>query len=432
MNTRAAAAQVITRVADHGRSLDAALSALRARVAETDRALLQELTFGVLRWYVRLDALAAQLLRRPMKRRDRDLHALVLVGLYQLLYLRLPAYAAVTETVDAARTLGKPWAAGVINGVLRNAQRQSGELVERLDRDPAVALAHPAWLLESLAQDWPETWRAIAQANNTRAPMTLRINARLVDRDTYRAELEAAGLPCHSVAGIPSALELEAPVDVERLPGFAEGRVSVQDAAAQLAAFLLPVDPGMRVLDVCAAPGGKTAHLLEQYPRMGSLTAVDVDAQRLEQVQVNLARIGLEGDLHVGDATQPDQWWDGRPYERILVDAPCTATGVIRRHPDIKLLRRAGDVRALAARQAEILRAVWPLLAPGGILLYATCSVLEVENSQQIGGFLQRHPNARELAIEGQWGCARAHGRQVLPGDQNMDGFYYARLEKPR
>ncbi|NIP73534.1 MAG: 16S rRNA (cytosine(967)-C(5))-methyltransferase RsmB [Gammaproteobacteria bacterium] len=432
MNTRAVAARVVARVVEQGRSLDAALDAARARVPGAERALLHELAYGTLRWHPRLDALARRLLRRPLKPGDRDVHALVLVGLYQLAYLRVPAYAAVAQTVDGARALGKAWAAGLVNGVLRTFQREADALGAAVDRDPAVALAHPPWLLDALWADWPQHWRAVAEANSRRAPMTLRVNLQVLTREAYARALTSAGLACDEVESVASALSLRAPVDVNRLPGFAAGQVSVQDAGAQLAAWLLPVAPGMRVLDACAAPGGKAAHLLERYPRMGELTALDIDEARLQRVGEALQRLGLEARLRVGDAAGPEHWWGGRPYDRILVDAPCTATGVIRRHPDIKVLRRPEDVENLALRQAAILDALWPLLAPGGILLYATCSVLDRENAQQVSRFVQAHPDAREMELDGGWGRACRFGRQILPGDGDMDGFYYARLEKRR
>lgn len=432
MNTRATAAQVVTRVVAQGRSLDTALAEARVRVPGAERALLQELAYGTLRWHLRLEALAGRLLRRPLKLRDRDVHALVLVGLYQLAYLRVPAYAAVAETVGGARALGKAWAAGLVNGVLRTFQREAGTLAAAVDRDPAIALSHPPWLLEALRADWPQDWRAIAEANNRRAPMTLRINERMVTREAYARALSAAGITWREIEPVASALSLQAPVDVDQLPGFAAGQVSVQDAGAQLAAWLLPVEPGMQALDACAAPGGKAAHLLERHSQMGELTALDIDEARLQRVREALERLGLDARLCAGDAADPGQWWDGRPYDRILVDAPCTATGVIRRHPDIKVLRRPEDVENLALRQAAILDALWPLLAPGGILLYATCSVLDRENAQQISRFVQAHPDAREMELGGGWGRACRYGRQILPGDADMDGFYYARLEKRR
>lgn len=432
-SVRVAAARTLAAVLGDRRSLDSALpDGLGGLAQGADRALLQELCYGVVRWHGRLEAVARRLLRKPFKRRDGDVHALLLVGLYQLIYLRIPAYAAVTETVAASRALGKPWAAGLLNGVLRNYQRHAQELLRATDAGDVAAFSHPHWLLERLRQDWPQHWRAIAAANNERAPMTLRVNACRQSRAEYELALQAEDLAAHSVDYAADGLVLEQAVDVGRLPGFAAGAVSVQDGAAQLAADLLDPGAGMRVLDACAAPGGKTAHMLERANGLAAMLAVDIDAERLRRVSDNLARLELKADLRQGDAAHPQTWWDGRSFERILLDAPCSATGVIRRHPDIKLLRRDQDIDALATRQAAMLDALWPLLTPGGMLLYATCSVLRAENVQQVSRFLLQHADAQESPIDAAWGHACEHGRQILPGQHGMDGFYYARLEKRR
>jgi len=429
-NARAAAAGVIAAVLGKGESLATALAPALARVPAADRALVQELCYGTLRWHLRLDALLSRLLSRGLKPADLDLRALLLTGLYQLLYMRVPSYAAVTETVDAVRALGKGWAAGLANGVLRNAQRRADELTAQVDRDDSAALAHPRWLLDALRADWPEDVAQVTEANNTRPPMTLRVNLRRQSRDDYAARLAAAEFPCRALPEVASALTLERPVDVAALPGFADGCASVQDAAAQLAAVLLEPETGQRVLDACAAPGGKTAHILEHAPDLATVVAVDIDAPRLDRVRENLERLGLQAQLCAGDAAVPEGWWDGVPFERILLDAPCSATGVIRRHPDIKTLRRADDLQALTRTQARLLDALWPLLAPGGMLLYATCSVLKRENTDQIDAFLRRQPDAAERAVDVPWARACEHGSQILPGDAGMDGFYYARLVK--
>ncbi|MEJ2344843.1 MAG: 16S rRNA (cytosine(967)-C(5))-methyltransferase RsmB [Gammaproteobacteria bacterium] len=427
---RVAAVRALAAVLGEGRSLSAAMAPVLGPLAGADRALTQELCYGVLRWHPQLQALAGALLRKPLKRRDLDVQCLVLVGLYQLIHLRTPDYAAVAETVEAARALGRSWAAGLVNGVLRNFLRQRQQLEQALAGDEAAVFAHPGWLLRRLRDDWPQHWRAIVDANNARPPMVLRVNLAHQSRDAYAGRLAAAGLTAVPVAGVASALCLEAPVDVQRLPGFDVGDVSVQDGAAQLAAWLLEAGPGMRVLDACAAPGGKTGHILEQQPRLQRLVALDVDRDRLQQVRENLDRLGLAADLVAGDAGRPDAWWDGRGFDRILLDAPCSATGVIRRHPDIKALRRAKDIDALAAQQRRILEALWPLLVPGGMLLYATCSILRAENAQQVERFLRDHSDAYERRIEAGWGHAGAHGLQLLPGENGMDGFFYARLDK--
>ncbi|HHO68322.1 MAG TPA: 16S rRNA (cytosine(967)-C(5))-methyltransferase RsmB [Gammaproteobacteria bacterium] len=428
---RALAARLVMAVAAEGRSLASLIPArLTALGGPRDRALAQELTYGTLRWYLRLDPLARQLLQRPLKTRDRDLHALLLVGLYQLLYMDTPAHAAIHATVEAARALGKGWAAGLVNGVLRNAQRRGAEVLEALDPDPAIRWAHPAWLVEALRRDWPGHWQDILEANNARAPMFLRVNVLRCSRDAYLEQLAQAGIAARPVAGLAAALRLERPVAVDALPGFHEGLVSVQDAAAQRAAPLLAPRPGERVLDACAAPGGKTAHLLELEPNLAELVAIDREPARLERVRENLGRLGLAASLVAADAADPDAWWDGRPFDRILLDAPCSASGVIRRHPDIKLLRRCSDVDQLAETQQNLLNALWPLLAPGGILLYVTCSVLRQENSAQLERFLATQADADSQALSPGWGRAAGAGRQVLPGDDGMDGFYFACMNK--
>jgi len=423
---RVAAARALAAILG-GRSLSEVLPV--ATVPARDRALLAELVYGTCRWFPRLDFYLGRLLARPLKPRDADVRTLLLVGLYQLTELRVAPHAAVDETVAAARALGKAWAAGLVNGVLRSFLRQRAALQDAARADLAAAHAHPAWLIERLQAAWPADWAAILEAANGRPPMTLRVNRLRTDRDGAAQALAKAGLSATPVPDVPSALVLQQPAEVAALPGFAEGVLSVQDAGAQLAAPLLDPQPGERVLDACAAPGGKTGHLLEWCPD-AEVTAVDLDSRRLARVRENLDRLGLQARLFAGDAGQPAGPWAQTPYDRILLDVPCTATGVIRRHPDIKLLRRATDVAELAERQARILDAVWPLLRPGGILLYVTCSLLPEENHLQIARFLDRRGDAGALAIEAQWGRPMGVGRQTLPGERTMDGFFYARLQK--
>jgi len=414
-----------------GRSLSEALPERSGSLSARDRALAAELAYGSCRWFWRLDALLGRLLEKPLKSRDRDVRALLVCGLYQLLYTRVPEHAAVGETVAVAGALGKRWARGLVNAVLRRMQREREDLLGALDEEDAgVRYALPGWLLDELRRAWPDRWQAVAAALAERPPMTLRLNACRGTLAAYAARLAEAGLAASPVPGLSQALVLDRAVDVEALPGFATGDVSVQDAAAQRAAVLLAPRSGERVLDACAAPGGKTGHLLELAPDL-ALTALDVDPGRLERVAANLARLGVGADVRAGDAADPAAWWDGRPFARILLDVPCSATGVIRRHPDIRLLRRAADVRELARRQEAILEAVWPLLEPGGKLLYVTCSLLPAENEERVAAFLGRHDDARALSLPGDWGHNRAVGRQLLPGeDGNGDGFYYALLDK--
>ncbi len=428
MQARPAAARALACLLRDGASLDNALPKALASVAPGERALVSELCYGTLRWQPRLAALASRLLHRPMRKRDSDVSALLLIGLYQLQQMRIPDHAAVAETVAGAGALGKRWASGLLNAALRRYLRERETLEDAVDREPAVALAHPGWLLDLLHDAWPGQWQAIAMANNDRAPMALRVNLSHVERDAYQARLHEAGLASTPIPYTDTGLQLTDPCDVERLPGFADGDVSVQDGAAQLAAPLLAPPAGARVLDACAAPGGKSAALLERRPAPGALVASDRSAARLVRLHETLQRTGCRATVLTADAGTPESWWDGAPFDAVLLDAPCSASGVIRRHPDIKLLRRPDDLPKLAAEQARLLASLWPLVAPGGSLLYATCSVLPDENDKQISNFLAAHADAQEHEIDAEWGHPCRHGRQILPGEDGMDGFYYARL----
>ena len=427
MNTRLIAAQVLSRVLQDGQSLTAALdAALQAVESSKDRAFIQALCYGVCRTYHRLDFILSQLLDKPLK--DQSVKALALVGLYQLKYMRVKPHAAVSETVLAARK--KPWAKALINALLRSYLRDQEALEQKADNLHSSAISHPDWLIKQIEQDWPQQAPQIFQENNRQPPMALRVNLARISQDQYLQQLSGQGIEAVAVSFCTSAIILDKPVAVDLLPGFADGMISVQDTAAQLAAGLLDVQPGQRVLDVCAAPGGKAAHILETQPQLKELVAVDIEASRMHRVSDTLQRLKLPAKLVVGDAAKPEDWWEGQLFERILLDAPCSALGVIRRHPDIKLLRRAEDIEPLQILQQNILRAVWPLLAPGGIMLYATCSILKQENEQQIEAFLGEYPDAVELPIDAEWGFAGNHGRQIMTGESSMDGFYYARIRK--
>lgn len=429
-NSRAAAARVLAEVMGRGRSLSTALPRQLAGISSAqDRGFVQELCFGTLRWLPRLELLLRPLLRNPLKQRDSDVQALLLVGLYQLLYLDTPPHAAVSETVNATAVLSKPWARGLVNGVLRNFQRRQAELTALADRSEAGRYAHPQWLIKRLRKAWPDRWEAILEANNGRAPMTLRVNRQRMSRDDYLEGLPGEGIAAHPAPHVSQGIILETPVPVQQLPGFADGAVSVQDAAAQLAAEIMAPRPGERILDACAAPGGKTGHLLEQAAGL-DVVAVEQDPARLEKITENLDRLGSHATLVQADAAATDQWWDGRVFDRILLDAPCSATGVIRRHPDIKVLRRSGDIDELVQTQRRLLESLWPLLKPGGMLVYATCSVLPQENELQIRNFTGDHADAVTVEISGAWGQHGEVGRQILPGEDEMDGFYYAQLVK--
>ncbi|WP_213878101.1 16S rRNA (cytosine(967)-C(5))-methyltransferase RsmB [Pseudomonas sp. dw_358] len=430
MNPRLAAARALAAVLTGKASLNSSLPREMEKVEARDRGLTQDLAFGTARWQPRLSALAERLLQKPFKAADADVHALLLVGLYQLLYSRIPAHAAIGETVGCADKLKKPWAKALLNAVLRRAQRESSEILAELERDPVVRTAHPRWLQKALKASWPEQWEAICAANNAHPPMILRVNRRHHRRDAYLALLGEQGIAAVPTAYSTDGIVLEQAMDVRELPGFSDGWISVQDEAAQLAADLLDLSPGQRVLDACCAPGGKTCHLLEAQPGLDAVVAVDLEAKRLVRVRENLDRLGLDAQLIAADARDTAAWWDGKRFDRILLDAPCSATGVIRRHPDIKLTRQPDDIQALAVLQGQLLDALWPTLEVGGVLLYATCSTLPTENTEVIDAFLARTSGARELDLATAAGIKQPHGRQLLAQEGGHDGFYYAKLIK--
>lgn len=424
---RAAAARAVARVLD-GASASAVLPAVADEVPPADRALCSELVLGTLRFAPRYERMLAHLMSRPLGKRGRVAHAALLVGVHQLLELSIPEHAAVAETVEAQKRNGADWAVGLTNAVLRRVARERDALATELAADPEYQYAHPRWFIETVMRDWPAEYAAILAAGNQRAPLTLRVNRLRISRDALLEAFAAAGIAAVAHESAPDAVVLAGSADPRRLPGFAEGWFSVQDAAAQLAVGLLDLGPGLRVLDACAAPGGKAAHALEREPGLAELVAVDADASRLDRVAENLLRLGSRATLVAADAGATAAWWDGHRFDRILLDAPCSATGVIRRHPDIKLLRRPTDIDALVATQERLLAALWPLLVPGGRLVYATCSVLEREGARQIARFLAAHADAVALPIAADWGRPRGFGRQILPGEAAMDGFFYACL----
>ena len=430
-NPRVVAVRILLGVILEGQTLTNAIPpAIGGLEDRRDVSFAKDLCYGVLRRQTRLEAVLAVLLDRPLRKRDKDLHMLLLAGLYQLLHTQVPTYAAVAETVAAASAFGKAWAKGLINGVLRRFCRERDALLELVDRDESVAFAHPRWLVDAFQRCWPEDWHRVLSANNEHPPMTLRVNRRRSDPRDYLAKLEQADLPACPAPHTAAGIILARPVEVAELPGFADGLVSLQDAAAQQAAPLLALRPGQRVLDACAAPGGKTAHILEWEPGLGELVALDKDPRRVARMTEGLNRLGLAASTVCGDAQQTQDWWDGQSFDHILLDAPCSATGVIRRHPDIKLLRQPQQLPTLVEAQARLLEALWPLLAPGGTLVYATCSVLHEENEIQIARFIETHLDARPCPIEALWGRSRHGGRQILPGEDYMDGFFYALLRK--
>jgi 16S rRNA (cytosine967-C5)-methyltransferase len=426
--SRAAAARALAAVLEQGSSLGESLQRELARAEPRDRALIQQLCYGTLRGYFRLDGVLQQTLQKKLKRKDSDIHALLLIGLHQLYDMRTPDHAALSSTVEACRTLKKPWATGLVNGILRRCLRESEHLFAQLDE--AQRASHPPWLLHSLQAAWPEQWPDIVEANNSHPPMCLRVNRRKASREDYLRQLEQQGFAAQACTFSEVGVRLEAPVDVELLPGFARGLVSVQDEAAQLAAALLAPAPGDRVLDACSAPGGKTCHLLELQPAIATMVAMDSEAARLRRVNENLARLELDAQVIEGDARHPPAQLEPASFDRILVDAPCSGSGVIRRHPDIKLLRRADDIPALAATQVDILGGVWPLLREGGTLLYATCSVLPEENLEVVTKFIAQQGDAVLQPISAEWGVDAGGARQLLSAATGTDGMFYALLRK--
>ena len=422
---RAQAARLNATVVHGGRSL-AALQNESDKFSERDQSLLRAMLAGSLRWHHRFEWQLSKLLARPLKRRDSELAALLRIGLTQLEALRIPDHAAVSATVDASSILGLSRARGLVNAVLRRYLRERDDLAKQGDKDDVARFSHPKWLIAALKSDWPDDYEKILEANNTLPPLWLRVNRTKVERDAYLRLLEQAGIAASVHEQCDDAVLIAEPCPIRELPGFGDGLFSVQDAAAQRVVELMQLAPGLRVLDACAAPGGKTAHMLERCPQLGEIIAVDRDRDRLDQVQDNLDRLGLEARIVVGDAIEPDGWFEGSLFDRVLIDAPCSATGVIRRHPDIKVLRRAADVAGLTAKQGHMLNAIWPLLKPGGLMVYVTCSVLRAENLDVIQAFVDRNADA-SLAP---YGSARHY--QLLPGATNTDGFYYACLSKGR
>ena len=419
---RVAAARVLDVVMHRGRSLKATLAAALPALADArDRALLEAIVFAALRQHARFDAAIEAWLAKPLGPRDQELRALLHAGFAQL-DLGMPAHAVVASCVDAARALGRPHQAGLVNAVLRRAQR------EGLPDAPADA-GWPRWLAAKVRADWPADADAVFAESARAAPMWLRVNRRVASRDAWLEDARAAGIAGEGVPGLADAVRLEAPRPVDQLPGFQAGAISVQDGAAQAVADALAPAPGARVLDACAAPGGKAAHLAERDPSLRIL-ALDIDPRRVRRMQDTFTRLALGVEARIADAAAPGAWWDGTPFDAILLDAPCSATGVVRRQPDILLHRREADLAALLATQARLLDACWPLLARGGTLLYATCSILRDENAAQVDAFLARTPDARVLPLDHSFGRDAGVGRQRLPGDAGMDGFFYARLAK--
>ena len=428
-NTRALAAQALADIALRGMSLREAMDQRAPKLRDPrDRALLTALLNDGARWWLRFDAALDRLLDKPLRRKEPEVHALLVLGLVQLDILQLQDYAAVAATVEAVRALNRPRLAGLVNAVLRRWQRERATLLAELDAQPSSRYAMPPWLVQTIKTDWPAHADAVLADCNREPPLMLRANRRRTSRDALIGQLRSAGYSADPHPWLSDGIVLPHSSDVTRMPGFAHGLFAVQDGAAQVSADLLDLHNGQRVLDACAAPGGKACHLLERADI--ALTAVEFDATRAARIRQNLERLGLQADLRIGDAGDPAGWWDGQPFDRILIDAPCSATGVLRRRPDVRLHRRASDIDALVAQQQRILAALWPLLAPGGRLVYVTCSLLRAENDAVVEGFLAGRDDARVISMQLPAGQAAAVGWQILPGDGDLDGMYYAVLER--
>ncbi len=431
--------EVLLQLIEKGQSLNAVLPLAVAKLELKEQGLLQELVYGVSRWWIRLEAILEHLLSRPVKQKDLDVKLILLTGIYQLLYTRIPDHAAVSTSVDLVNNIGKQWAKGLINGVLRRVLRERAAIEKKVDENVCVETAHPDWLCMRIQADWQENAKQVMSANNQRAPMSLRVNALKISRNDYGCLLEKNQISFTLVNWSTVAIVLDNAIETAILPGYDEGLVSVQDLAAQYATQLLGVQAGMKVLDACAAPGGKTAHIYESCPDLECLLALDNSELRLRTLQDNLDRLSIESkslEWKVADVADTSAMSAYGHFDRILLDAPCSATGVIRRHPDIKLLRRASDIAELAKQQQQILENLWALLAPGGMLLYSTCSILHQENIDQIRQFIDRHDDA-EIDQKALYPWASKNdstqiGYQVMPGQLNMDGFYYAPLRRKK
>jgi len=431
ISSRFIASQVIEQVIEKKMTLSVVLHNNESfKNAGKDKALIQEICYGTSRWYLQLEHILNQLLEKSIKKKDSRLKYLMIIGLYQLLYMRIPSHAVVSETVETCKKINMGWAKGLVNAILRRYIRESDKLDPLLSDNETAQTSHPHWLIEQLKQDWPDEWPKILDANNQRPPMYLRVNQQHHARDNYLLKLKEVEIEATATPYSEQGLLLKQATDVEQLPGFNAGEVSVQELAAQLAVELLDLKSGQNVLDACAAPGGKSAHILETQTDINSLTVVEKDPRRAEKLSGTLNRLNLDAIMKVSDINELDNWWDKENFDRILLDAPCSATGVIRRHPDIKLLRTAKDVNAICELQKTLLNTLWQTLKPDGLLLYVTCSILKQENSDVIKEFINNNNDCTLKPINAQWGIDTDYGRQILTGQDNMDGFFYACLEK--
>ncbi len=419
------AAEAVQQV-QNGRNLNEVFLELWTRHPQLNpqqKAQTQHLSYGTLRFYYSLQSFLNSLIDKPV--RDENVAGLLLVALYQLHYDQAPAYTVVNQAVIAVVRMKKIWAKGLVNGVLRNFTRQQSDLTKALEQEQTTTYNYPEWWISKVKQQYPECWQQILHFGNQHPPMTLRVNQNQLSGLQYQQKLQTADIPSQLID--KQTLLLEQAIHVAELPGFNQGEVSVQDYAAQMTARCLDVQSGMRVLDACAAPGGKTCHILESAKV--EMWALDISEQRLERVKSNLQRLNLAAHVRQANVLQTVTWWDGQFFDRILLDAPCSASGVVRRHVDIKWLRREIDIASFASQQQLMLQALWPLLKPGGKLLYVTCSIFNEENALQINNFLQTHDDALHLPLLNLPNNLQIQQGQIIP-NQYYDGLFYALLQK--
>lgn len=430
-SSRVLAAQVITAVVIDGRSLNQALPEAKEQLSSPqDKALLQAICFGVFRLFYQLEFYVNQLVNKPLKKKDYIIQALLYVGIYQLIDMRIPSHAAVSETVNACKYLNKHWATRFVNGTLRNFTRQQTSLDTKRPKNLSAFYNHPQWFITTIQEAWPDEWKMILENNQLKPPLSIRLNLKKVSRESYLETLKEEQIAASPTPHVSSGVTIDDNVDVTSLPGFNEGLFYIQDAAAQLAAPFLQLEPKQRILDACAAPGGKTTQILEVMPTVKEVVALDSDEKRLKRLQENLQRLNLKATIQCAPANHLDAWWDEEPFDRILLDAPCSATGVIRRHPDIKILRKPKDIEKLSDQQSDLLQQLWPILKSGGILLYVTCSILPMENDAVVTQFVETQQDAKVVTLEMPFAKSLPSGYQIFPGTHQMDGFYYACLKK--
>jgi 16S rRNA (cytosine967-C5)-methyltransferase len=431
MSSRLIATQIISQVFENKFTLTYALRDNKSfKQAGNDKALIQEICYGTFRWYIQLEYILNHLLKKRIKKKDSQLKYLIVIGLYQLRFMRIPAHAVVSETVNTCKKMKMEWAKSLVNAILRRYIRDTKIFDPHINNDDSLITSHPKWFIKQLRLDWPVEWESILEANNQHPPMYLRVNQLRQSREEYLIKMEQAGILGKSAPYSEQGIIVEKPVDVGLLPGFNEGDVSVQELAAQFSVKLLDLKPGQNVLDACAAPGGKSSHILESQPSLESLTVIEKEPSRAKRLSETLIRLDLHAIIKVSDINDIENWWDNELYDRILLDAPCSATGVIRRHPDIKTLRTLKEVESISTLQLQLIETLWKTLKINGLLVYVTCSIFKQENSELIKQFISSNKDCVLKPIDADWGENTGYGKQILTGQNDMDGFFYSCLEK--